>query len=246
MMAIVAARAIRNGDIVFCGTGLPIVAAMAAKHISAPDSIILFQTGAVDPQLEDIPMFVADSRAMYHSCVNTGLVDVLGSLQNRKIGPRVVSILGGAQIDCYGNLNSTCIGSYRKPETRLAGSGGAADAAGLSGRGIIFMPLESRRFVERLDYLTSPGWLGGAHERKEKGLRNGGPDLVVTNAGTLRFDQETRRMHLDSYYPWETPESIAKKTGFRLDTSRSRPAQSPTSRELNVLREKVDPQHLIV
>ena len=246
MMAIVAARAIQNGDIVFCGTGLPIVAAMAAKYINAPDSVIFFETGAINPQLTDIPMFVADSRAMYRSWVNTSLLDALGSLHNRKVGPRTVAILGGAQIDPYGNLNSTCIGEYLRPNDRFPGSGGAADAAVLCGRMIIFMPHERRRFVERVDYITSPGWLNGPTGRSQEGIRYGGPDLVVTDAGTLRFNPDTKEMYLESYYAWETPNSIAGKTGFFLNTTLSRPARKPSTDELWVLRKKVDPDGLII
>ena len=115
MMAIAAARTIRNNDIVFCGTGISMIAAMAAKHISAPESIIFFETGAIDSRLEEVPLAVGDPRVMYRTAVNGSLLDAFATMQNRTTGRRVVGILGAAQIDPQGNLNSTAIGDYDAP-----------------------------------------------------------------------------------------------------------------------------------
>jgi len=121
MMAIAAAREIRDGDIVFCGTGISMLAAMAAKHISAPNSVIFFETGAIDSRLEEVPLAVADPRVMFWTSVNGGLADSFATMQNRFTGQRVVGILGAAQIDKYGNLNSTAIGDYFRPSVRFSG-----------------------------------------------------------------------------------------------------------------------------
>jgi glutaconate CoA-transferase subunit B len=122
LMAIAAAREIHDGEIVFCGTGVSLLAAMAAKYIHAPKSIIFFETGAIDPDLREIPLTVADPRLMFGSCLNAGLAEAFATMQNRFLGPHLLGILGAAQVDCYGNLNSTCLGNYTKPDVRFPGS----------------------------------------------------------------------------------------------------------------------------
>lgn len=246
MMAIAAAREIRDGDIVFCGTGISMLAAMAAKHISAPDSMIFFETGAIDSQLEEVPLTVGDSRVMYRTAMNGSLLDAFAAMQNRFTGHRMVGILGAAQIDPYGNLNSTVIGDYKKPTVRFPGSGGAADVASLVSRTIVFMQHEKRKFVSHVDYLTSPGWLAGGASRAAAGLSDGGPWLVITNMAVMGFDDNSRRMYLKARYPGVTPEQVQEHTGFQVDTSRSVPMMAPTERELSILREVCDPQRLIV
>ncbi|HSO66821.1 MAG TPA: CoA-transferase, partial [Desulfatirhabdiaceae bacterium] len=146
LMTIAAAREIQDGDIVFCGTGISMVAAMAAKHISAPNSTIFFETGAIDSVLEEVPLAVADSRVIFWTSVNGNLADSFATMENRFTGPRVVGILGAAQIDRFGNLNSTCIGDYSRPKTRFSGSGGACDVGSFVNRTITFMQHEKRKF----------------------------------------------------------------------------------------------------
>ena len=121
MMTIVAAREIRNGDIVFCGTGISMLAAMAAKNINAPESVMFFETGAIDAKLDEIPLAVADSRVMYLASTNGGLFDAFTTMQNPITGGHVIGILGAAQIDIHGNINTTVIGNYVKPKTRFPG-----------------------------------------------------------------------------------------------------------------------------
>ena len=246
MMTIMAAREIRDGDIVFCGTGISMVAAMAAKHINAPNSITFFETGAIDSRLEEIPMAVSDPRVMYGAASNGGLLDAFATMQNRITGDHVIGILGAAQVDKYGNLNSTCIGDYFKPETRFSGSGGACDVASFVPRCIIFMQHEKRKFVNQVDYLTSPGYLDGPGGRERAGLMSGGPTAVITNMGVMRFDDQTKEMYLAHYYPGITPQKILDNMEFSVDTSRATEATPPTERELTILREKVDPQKLIL
>jgi glutaconate CoA-transferase subunit B len=125
MMTVACARRINSEDIVFCGTGLPLLGAMMARKTHAPNCVIFFETGALDPVLEEIPLTVADSRVMHGASHNGSLLDAFFYMQNPRTGPNVVGILSGAQIDPYGNLNSTVIGDYDEPDTRLPGSGGA-------------------------------------------------------------------------------------------------------------------------
>ena len=246
MMTIMAAREIRNGDIVFCGTGISMVAAMAAKQINAPDSIIFFETGAIDSKLDEIPMAVADPRVMYGAASNGGLLEAFATMQNRHTGSHVIGILGAAQVDKYGNLNSTCIGDYYQPKTRFSGSGGACDVASFVPRCLIFMQHEKRKFPVTLDYLTSPGYLDGPGAREREGLLPGGPTAVITNLGVMYFDDDTKEMYLARYYPGITPQDILDNMEFSVDISRAIEAEPPTEGELKILRERVDPHKLIL
>jgi len=244
IMTIMTAREIRNGDIVFCGTGISMLAAMAAKNISAPDSVIFFESGAVDALLEDLPWAVSDSRVMWGANSNGGLMDAFATMQNRITGDRVIAILGAAQIDIYGNLNTTAIGDYSKPDTRFSGSGGGCDVASFVPRCIVFMHHERRKFVRKLDYLTSPGNLGGPGARRRAGLPPGGITCVVTNMAVMRFDKDTKEMYLDRFYPGITPQQVLEHMEFAVDISRARPADPPTEEELRILRGKCDPRRM--
>jgi glutaconate CoA-transferase, subunit B len=246
MMTIVAAREIKNGDIVFCGTGISMLAAMAAKKINAPESVMFFETGAIDSKLNEIPLSVADSRVMYLASTNGGLLDAFMTMQNPITGRHVIGILGAAQIDIYGNLNTTVIGNYIKPETRFSGSGGGCDVASFVPRCIIFMQQEKKRFVNKLDYLTSPGHMNGENGRSEAGLREGGPTVVITNMAVFRFDGLTKQMYLAGYYPGITPQKILENMEFTVDVSQAVEVPPITDIELKILREKCDPQHLIL
>jgi len=246
MMTIVAAREISNQDIVFCGTGISMLAAMAAKKIHARDSVIFFETGAIDSQLAEIPLAVADPRVMYHTSANGGLLDSFATMQNPITGCNVVGILGAAQIDRFGNLNSTVIGDYFNPDIRFSGSGGGCDVASFVPKSLIFMQHEKRKFVKKLDYLTSPGYLDGPNGRKKAGLPDGGPSMVITNMGVMCFDNRSKEMYLSRVYPGITPEDILDNMEFTVDVSRAEPETPPTENELHILRNKCDPQRLIL
>jgi glutaconate CoA-transferase subunit B len=246
MMTIAAAREIKDGEIVFCGTGISMLAAMAAKHISAPNSVIFFETGAIDSKLEEVPLAVADSRVMYWTTVNGGLADAFATMQNPFMGEHVVGILGAAQIDKFGNLNSTVIGDYSRPKVRFSGSGGACDVASFVRRTIVFMQHQKRKFVSKVDYLTSPGWLGGPEDRKRAGLPGGGPAAVITNMAVMRFEAETREMYLSGYYRGISPQEVLGNMEFEVDISRAAEVPPPSSEELRILRERCDPQRLIL
>ena len=244
MMAITAGRLVKDGDILFAGTGLSILAATVAKKIHAPRAVVFFETGGIDPALDELPMAVSDSRVMDGTCLNSGLIDSFSLLGHRRLN--TVAFLGAAQIDRYGNLNSTCIGDYDAPTVRLPGSGGACDAASLAAGFIVLMNLAARSFVERLDYLTSPGWLRGGDSRKNAGYRRGGPIAVVTNMAVMRFHETTKEMYLAEYYPGLKAESISESMGFAVDASRAVESVPPSVEELRVLREEIDPQKLIL
>jgi len=221
-----------------------ILAATAAKRIYAPKAVVFFETGGVDPSLEEIPMAVSDSRVMSGTCLNSGLIDAFSIVGHRKF--HTIAFLGAAQIDKYGNLNTTVIGDYHRPKTRFSGSGGACDVSSFASGVITFMQHEKRRFVEKLDYLTSVGWYKGGDSRKKIGLQRGGAFAVVTNLCVMKFDEETKEMYLAEYYPGITIDRIIENTGFTIDISRAVEALPPSAEELRILREEVDPQKLIL
>ncbi len=246
MMAIMAAREIKDGDIVFAGTGISMLAATAAKNMSAPNAVIFFETGAIDSIIEELPLSVADPRVMYGAASNSGLIEAFSFMQNRITGDRVTAILGAAQIDKHGNLNTTAIGAYTLPEIRFSGSGGGCDAASFVPRCMAFMMHEKRKFVEKLDYLTAPGQMIGGRPREDFGLRPGGVKTVITDLGVLRMDELKKKFYLDVYYPGTGPEQILDNMQFSVDVSTAKAAVPPTGYELDVLRNTCDPQHLIL
>ena len=244
MMALAAGRLVGNGDILFAGTGLSMLAATVAKRIHAPQATVFFETGGIDPALDELPLAVADPRVMTGTCLNSGLLEAFSILAHRRL--RTISFLGAAQIDAYGNINSTCLGEYHRPRVRFPGSGGACDAMSLAHAVILFMQHDTKRFVEKLDYRTSPGWLTGGESRRLAGFRRGGPMAVVTNLGVMKFDEQTRRIYLSLLYPGVKAQDVADSTGFEMDLTRAEEASPPTEGELATLRQKVDPQRLIL
>lgn len=246
MMTLLAAKEIHDKDIVFCGTGISMVAAMAAKIVNAPDSVIFFETGGIDSQLKELPLSVADPRVMLGTTINAGLAESFAILQNPRTGPRVTAIFGAAQIDPYGNLNSTCLGDYWRPSIRFPGAGGACDAAAYAGRVIIFMKQERRRFVEKLDYFSSPGLPADPADRRRAGLTVPKELLVITNMAMFRFDEKNGRMYLAAHFPGVTPEAVAQQVGFKVDINRTRELPPPKPEEIRLLREKIDPLGLII
>ena len=244
MMALSAGRLVPDGAVLFAGTGLSMLAATVARRIHAPNAVVFFETGGIDPSLDELPLAVADPRVMSGSAVNTGLLDAFGVLGHRKLP--TIAFLGAAQIDIYGNLNSTVIGDYHAPKVRFPGSGGACDAMSMASGVIIFMQHQKQRFVTKLDYFTSPGWLRGGDSRKKAGFKRGGPLAVVTNLGVMKFDETTKEMYLAETYPGISAATVAENMGFSIDLSRAKEAPAPSENELRTLREEVDPQRLIL
>lgn len=247
MMAVALARQFKNEKTYIIGTGLPLIGATLAKNTIAPDAHLLFETAIFDGNPQEVPTSVSDLRLNYQASVLWP--------QYRYFGFQVLSyfrktiaygFLGGAQIDPYGNLNSTCIGDYHYPQTRLTGSGGANGIATYCDT-IIIMKHEKRRFVERIDYITSPGWINGPTGRAEVGLPpDKGPRVVVTELGIMKFDDITKRMYLAEYFPGVTLKEIQDNMGFEIDTSRAVEAQAPDSKTLSILINKIDPHRVMI
>ncbi|MBI5923791.1 MAG: ketoacid-CoA transferase [Betaproteobacteria bacterium] len=245
LMAVTAAHEIRDAEVVFAGTGLPMLATMLAQRTHAPDCVIVFEAGAVDPRMLHLPMSVGDSRTLAGAAQAAGLFEIFNYVLQ---GGRVdVGFLGSAQIDRYGNLNSTRIGpSRQRPEVRLPGSGGSADVAALARRTIVIARHERRRFPERVDFRTSPGWIDGGETRQAAGIRGGGPAAVVTTMGVIRYREGTREPYLASYHPGLSAQQVQDETGFALDLSDAQETPPPGNEELAILRREIDPERIFL
>ena len=241
LMICCAARLLEDGRSVAVGTGVPCAAAMLAQRTAAPNLVIFFEAGGVGPQLPTMPISVGDSRTFYRALMATSMADVMETCQR---GLMDYTFLGGAQIDAYGNLNSTIIGTdYTHPKVRLPGSGGASDLASLCWRILVVTHHDRRRFVEKLDFLTTPGYLTGPGAREAAGLPPGtGPYRVITDLAVMGYAEDTKRMQVFSLHPGVTLEQVRANTGFELSVAEPLLTTSPpTEAELLILREEVDP-----
>jgi glutaconate CoA-transferase, subunit B len=236
LMVIAAGRQIRDGDVVFVGMRLPLVAFAFAKRTHAPRALGFFENGIVRdrPALEPL-MTMSDTPNVTGSLWCAGTIDVMGLLQQGLVD---LGFLGAAEIDRHGNLNTSYIGDWRRPAVKLPGSGGGADIASLARRFVVIMPQERHRLRERVHYVTSPGFGEGAGWRERVGLPGGGPAAVITTLGVFRFDTETRDMILASYHPGQSVESVKAATGWDLRASEDvRETATPTPDELAIVRE---------
>jgi glutaconate CoA-transferase subunit B len=243
LMIVLAAREIKNEEVVFAGTGFPVCASILAKNLHAPNISIIFEAGTIDSRMLHMPMSVGDPRTVRQSCILTGLFSVFSYLQAGYVD---VGFLSGAQVDKYGNINATCIGDYQCPEVRFTGSGGSCDIGSLAKRTIIIATHERRRFPEKVSYITTPGWLDGGKSREESGLKRGGPSAIITDKAVMRFESETKSPYLKSYHPGTSPQHIKQETGYDIDISNAVETTKPTKEEIRILREIVDPERIFI
>jgi glutaconate CoA-transferase subunit B len=244
MMICVASRYLEDGKTVAVGTGAPCAAAMLAQKTVSPNLVILFEAGGVAPLLPTMPISVGDSRTFYKAVMAAGMVEMMTTCSRGQVD---YAFLGGAQIDKYGNINSTLIGEHAHPKVRFPGSGGANDFASLCWQTMIMTVHSKARFVEKCDFITSPGYVSGDGSREEAGLPEGGPHKIITNLAVMGFDDETKVMIVESLHPGVTLEAVQAETGFQLGVAKelaSTPA--PTAEELRILREEVDPGKLVI
>ncbi len=240
-MAAVAARELRDGEVVFVGIGLPNLACNLARVTHAPNLVLIYESGAVGASPSRLPVSIGDPALVTGSLMVCGMADVFQLfLQSGRIE---VGFLGGAQIDRYGNINTTVIGSYERPVVRLPGSGGAAEIAVHARRTLIVAKLNPRAFPERVDFVTSPGQRCGDHSRRELGMPGAGPVKVITDKGVLEADQATGEMVLAAHYPGVTADDVQAGVGWPLARrERLGSVMPPTETELRVLREVLDPR----
>jgi glutaconate CoA-transferase subunit B len=245
LMLCVAARLLEDGSTAAVGTGAPVAAAVLAQKTRAPNLLIVFEAGGVAPLMPCMPISVGDSRSFYRALMATSMNDIMETCQR---GMMDYTFLSGAQIDPYGNLNSTVIGDYRKPKARLPGSGGANDLASFCWRILVMMLHQRRRYVEKLDFITTPGYLSGPGAREAAGLPAGsGPYRVISDLAVMSFDDESKRMQVESVHPGVSFAQIQENTGFEIHAAPGvKRTEPPEKEELRILREEIDPFRYII
>jgi glutaconate CoA-transferase subunit B len=244
LLACTASRMLEDQKSVFVGTGLPMIAAMLAQRTHAPHLLIVFEAGGVGPQIPVLPISVGASWTFHRAVLATSMHDTMAMTQ---AGYLDYGFLGAAQIDAYGNVNTTVIGAHDRPTVRLPGSGGGNDVGSLCWRTIVIMRQEKRRFVEKLDFLTTPGYLSGPGSREAVGLPEGsGPYRVITQLGVYAFEDSTKRMRLLSIHPGVTLDQVREQSAFEIPVSAGLSvSEPPTPNELRILRD-IDPAGIVL
>jgi glutaconate CoA-transferase subunit B len=245
LMACCGAREIHNHDIVIVGTGFPTMSANIAKHTHAPEAILMQESGVVDARPKRPALSVGDP------CLNPGaamvgnLLDIMGMFL--QAGWVDLGFLSGSQVDKYGNINTTCIGPYENPKSRLPGSGGANPIGSLAKKTLIIALHDKRRLAEKVDFITTPGYIDGAGSRDRWGLpENTGPECLITNKAVLRFDRISGEAFLESFHPGNSINEIREHTPWDLRISNNvHETEPPTEKELKVMREILDPNRMI-
>ncbi len=241
MMIVAAARALAGVRVVFVGVGLPNVACNLARRTVAPDLELIYESGVFGARPARLPLSIGDPTLISGATSVCPIVDLFGLYLQR--GRVEVAFLGGAQIDRFGNLNTTVIGDYARPKVRLPGSGGACEIAIHARQIFIIMRLEKRSFVERLDFLTSAGHLEGKGQRAALGMPGKGPQIVVTDKCVLTFDEATAEMTVSSLHPDVALADVQAEVGWELRAaSELGETPPPSPEELRLLREELDPQ----
>jgi len=240
-----AARMMPDKTTAFIGTGIPLLAAALAQRMHAPNLVPIFEFGGTGAILERIPIAVGEENTFHRAVAASGICDIVETAQRGFIE---FGFLGGAQIDRYGNLNSTVIGDYHHPKVRLPGSGGANDVGSHCWKTIIIMRHDRKRFVEKVDFITTPGYLDGPGGRERAGLPpNTGPYRVVTNLAVLGFHPVTKEMMLLATQPGISADQVIAETSFELllaETIEENPP--PSAEELRILREEVDKERFYI
>lgn len=240
MMIAASARELADARVVFVGIGLPNIACNLAQRTLAPELELVYEAGVYGARPSRLPLSIGDP------CLVTGARSVVSMSQLFQYylqgGLIDVGFLGAAQIDRYGNLNTTVIGPYQRPKVRLPGSGGACEIALLARKVLIIARLSRRTFVERLDFVTSAGHLGGGDARSQLGDYGQGPAAVITDMGIFRFDDESREMVLTSLHPGCSIQAVQEQLGWPLRVADDLPeTEPPTSDQLRIMREELDP-----
>jgi glutaconate CoA-transferase, subunit B len=243
MMTVTAARELRDGEVVFVGIGLPNLACNLARSTHAPNLVLIYESGAVGAVPERLPVSIGDPALVTGSLMVCNMADVFQfMLQNGRIG---VGFLGAAQIDRYGNINTTVVGSYARPRVRLPGSGGAAEIAIHARRTVVISRLDRRAFPETVDFVTSPGHRIRGQSRRQLGMPGAGPTTVVTDKGVLQVDPLTGELVLSALYPGVETADVAANVGWTLRSqARVRQIAPPSATELHLLRQVLDPARL--
>jgi len=240
LLTINASRLLRDGDVVFVGVGLPNLACNLARRTHAPNLLMIYEAGVIGAQPRRLPLSIGDPTLVSGALAVCSMYDIFAFYLQR--GNVDVGFLGGAQIDRFGNINATVIGSYEKPKVRLPGSGGSMEISAWANRCYILTPHQKRRFPEKVDFRTSAGFLNSRAERESAQLRGSGPQAIVTDLGILEPD-ETGELVLTALHPGATVEQACANTGWALKCAGTlRYTQAPSEEELQILRDELDPE----
>jgi glutaconate CoA-transferase, subunit B len=241
MMIVAAARALAGARTVFVGVGMPNIACNLARRTVAPELELIYEAGVYGARPARLPLSIGDPTLVSGATAAVSQADLFGLyLQG---GLVEVALLGGAQIDRFGNLNTTVIGDYGRPKVRLPGSGGACEIATSAQRTFMIMRLKRRAFVERLDFVTSPGHLDGGEARARLGLTGAGPALVITDLALLDFDNPEREMQLVATHPGVSVDQVLAEVGWPLRVAPEVTATpEPSAEELHTVRVELDPE----
>ena len=239
LMIINAARLLRDGDVVFVGVGQPNLACNLAKRTHAPNLVMIYEAGVIGAEPERLPLSIGDPTLVSGALSVVSMYDIFSNYLQR--GNVDVGFMGGAQIDKHGNINATTIGDYAQPKVRLPGSGGSQEIAAWANRCYIMTPHQKRRFPEKVEFMTSAGFIDGKGARQARGLRGGGMLAVVTDIGILEPD-ESGEMMLVALHTGRTAEEAKANTGWNLKVADSlKTTEQVTKKELRILREELDP-----
>jgi len=236
IMTVTAARQLKNGAVCFVGIGLPSAACNLARLTHAPDLVLIYESGTVGTQPAVLPLSIGDSELAETATCIVPLPEIFAHYLQR--GRIDVGFLGAAQIDRFGNLNSTVIGAYAHPQVRLPGAGGAPEIANYAREVLVVMKQTARSFVARLDFRTSCGYLEGHGARRARQLPGAGPRAVITDFGVLRPNGVTEELELAALYPGVSVEAARAATGWPLQAGKSLEVIAPPEpHELEVLRD---------
>lgn len=244
LLTSVASRLLPDKKSVLVGTGLPMIAALLAQRTHAPGLLIIFEAGGIGPRVPVLPISVGDSRTFYHAAAASSMHDVMSACQAGYVD---FGFLGAAMIDQYGNLNTTVIGEWDHPTVRLPGSGGANDIGSLCHRTIIIVRQDKQKFVKRVNFITTPGYLDGPGARERVGLpARTGPYRVITQLGVYGFDDETKRLKLLAMHPGVTLDDVRANSSFEILMPPTIDTTTPPTEDERRLLHEIDPAGMVI
>ena len=247
LMATCCSREIKNGERVFVGIGLPMMSALISQNTHAKDAVFVYEGGGVGGRSRRVPWSIADNPTAENALM---IHEMWRLFSDQQAGYIDRGLIGGAQVDKYGNLNTTVIfgknGTYQNPKIRLPGSGGANDIGSSAGETTIIMQLEKGKFVEKIDYITTPGHLTGQDARKKAGLLGNGPTSLICQKCIFRFDSETKEMYLDTLFPGVTVDEVKALVDWDLKVAKEvKQVEPPHTVHIEIIK-KYDPKGIML